>query len=171
MTNHPPTILAIDPGLRELGYAVLRGDDLLDHGVLPLRHLPARRRLRRVRAALETWLRGYRPDSLAVERMPRRPLDSTTGLPALRRLVRRFASRHALPLHAYSARSVRQHVVGNGWAGKREAARALSREFPQLRVYRTQDRKWKESYWQNMYDAVGLARHHQLVTQPPSRSR
>jgi hypothetical protein len=36
----PKTILAFDPGLRELGYAVLQGRRLLTGGVLALRLLP-----------------------------------------------------------------------------------------------------------------------------------
>src|ERR1043166_9832475 len=37
MRPHDPTILAIDPGTRELGYAVLLGPHLIDSGVLVLR--------------------------------------------------------------------------------------------------------------------------------------
>ena len=38
------TILAIDPGLRDLGYAVLSGRRLLTAGVLALRAVPASQR-------------------------------------------------------------------------------------------------------------------------------
>ena len=61
--------------------------------------------------------------------------------------------------------------MGYGWAGKREVAEALSARFPDLRVHLTHDRKWKETYWQNMFDAVALALHHQAGTKPPSRGR
>jgi Holliday junction resolvasome RuvABC endonuclease subunit len=64
---------------------------------------------------------------------------------------------------------VRKHLVGDGWAGKAEVAAMLARSYPQLRIYLTQDRQWKERYWQNMFDAIALALHHQ--GHPPSRSR
>ena len=70
----------------------------------------------------------------------------------------------------YSAQLVRKHLVGDGWAGKREVAHAIARRFPALRVYLTQDRAWKERYWFNMFDAIALALHHQALP-PPSRSR
>jgi Holliday junction resolvasome RuvABC endonuclease subunit len=70
----------------------------------------------------------------------------------------------------YSAKTVRQSAVGDGWAGKREVAKSLCGRFPDLRVHLTQDRKWKERYWGNMFDAIALALHHQ-ATHPPSRSR
>ena len=47
----------------------------------------------------------------------------------------------------------------------------FARRFPQLRLYLTQDRRWKERFWLNMFDAVALALHHQALKQPPSRSR
>jgi Holliday junction resolvasome RuvABC endonuclease subunit len=98
-------------------------------------------------------------------------LDSIGGLPSLARSLTRLAKTQGLELAQYSARTVRGHVVGNGWAGKRETAEAVSALYPELRVYLDQNRKWKEGYWQNMFDAVALGRHHQVSKKPPSRSR
>lgn len=168
-TNSP--ILALDPGTRDLGYAVTVGKRLLVANVLSLRRIPRRRRLAAVREAMRVWTRAYRPRTLVLEHMPKRPLDTLAGLPALGRLLRRMAAARRLKVAIYSARTVRSNVVGNGWAGKREVAEALSARFPDLRVHLTYDRKWKEAYWQNMFDAVALALHHQTQTKPPSRSR
>ena len=155
------TILALDPGLRDLGYAVVAGRELLTHGVLPLRHVPTSRKLKTIEEELTRIIRGYRPSILALEHIPKRPLDALAGLPALGRRLNRLATRSKLKIVTYSARSIRRTVAGDGWAGKREVAEALCGPFPQLRVYLTHDRKWKV--------AVGV--HHQLVSKPPSRSR
>lgn len=168
-TNRP--ILALDPGTRDLGYAVASGKRLLTANVLSLRRVPKRRRLIAVREAMQVWMRAYHPRTLVLEHVPNRPLDALAGLPALGRLLRRMARARGLKVATYSARTVRGNVVGNGWAGKREVAQALSARFPDLRVHLTHDRKWKEAYWQNMFDAVALALHHQSQTKPPSRSR
>ena len=45
---------------------------------------------------------------------------------------------------------------GNGWADKKDVARAIVSKFPELKVYLTQDRAWKERFHQNMFDAVAL---------------
>jgi Holliday junction resolvasome RuvABC endonuclease subunit len=87
----------------------------------------------------------------------------------LGRSVERFAQQQHLAVETYAAQTVRKHLVGNGWATKREVATAIATRFPALRVYLTQDRRWKERYWQNMFDAVALALYYQ--GQPPSRSR
>ena len=171
LAKTPNTILALDPGLRDLGYAVLSGKRLLDWGVLPLRRLRPTRRIGKAQEKIEQLIRGYRPAWLVWEQIPNRPLDALAGLPALGRRFRRLAKRRRLRVATYSARAVRQTVVGDGWAGKREAAASLCGRFPDLRVCLTQDRKWKESHWQNGYDALGVGIHHQIVTKPPSRSR
>jgi Holliday junction resolvasome RuvABC endonuclease subunit len=165
------TILALDPGLRDLGYAVLAGRRIVTASVLPLRSVSRQRRLGRVREFLLTQVRAHRPRTLVLEHIPKRPLDTLAGLPALGRLLGRLARQRRLKLATYSARTVRGSVVGDGWAGKREVAQVIARKFPELRVHLTHDRKWKERYWQNMFDAVALALHHQAVSKPPSRSR
>lgn len=171
MNRHDQTILAIDPGFRELGFAVLSGSRLLDHGVLKLGVLPGEARLRRVREAMGAWIRAGAPAILVLEHVPKRPLDALAGLPALGRHLRRIARRHGIEVVSYSAKTARRTVVGNGWAGKPEVAKTIAGRFPELRVYRGQDRKWKDRHWQNMFDALALALHHQAITQPPSRSR
>jgi Holliday junction resolvasome RuvABC endonuclease subunit len=85
--------------------------------------------------------------------------------------VRRLARKEGIPFSVYSPQEVRHTVFGNGRAAKAEAAMAVAIRFPELRVYLTQDRKWKERFWQNMFDAIALALHHQSETQPPSRGR
>jgi Holliday junction resolvasome RuvABC endonuclease subunit len=72
---------------------------------------------------------------------------------------------------AYSASTVRQAVVGNGWATKADVARSLALRFTELRAYLGHDRKWKEAHWHNMFDALALAVYHQFLIKPPSRSR
>jgi len=170
-TKKTDVVLALDPGLRDLGYVVLSRRTLLTEGVISLRYVPTSRRLQTIQGALVQIIRGYRPRTLALEHIPRRPLDTLAGLPALGRRLRRLAARSHLKFATYSARAVRRTVAGDGWAGKREVAEALCGTFPQLRVYLTHDRKWKVAYWQNMFDAAAVGVHHQLVSKPPSRSR
>lgn len=165
--NEP--ILAIDPGLRELGFAILTGNDLLESGVLQLRHLAEAERLGCVRRHLDRLIESFGPRSIVVEQIPKSPLDG--NLPRLGRLLGRLGRRYGLKAFSYSAKTARRSVVGDGWAGKADVVRRLAAQFPQLRVYRGQSRKWKDTFWQNMFDAIALALHHQQATAPPSRSR
>lgn len=171
MSTKNETILALDPGLRDLGYAVLRGRRLTSHGVLALRRVPKANRLTVARKSVRTWLRTHRPNVVVVERTYQHPVPWLNELHRLSRSARNLATRSRASFATYSPQSVRATVAGNGKAKKVETAIAVALRFPQLRVYITQDRKWKERFWQNMFDAVALALHHQAATKPPSRGR
>jgi Holliday junction resolvasome RuvABC endonuclease subunit len=87
------------------------------------------------------------------------------------RSAHNLAARRQIAFAAYPPQSVRKTVAGNGKATKADVAVAVAYVFPSLRVYLTQDRKWKLAYWRNMTDAIALALNHQHVPQPPSLSR
>ena len=170
MQKNPDRILALDPGLRELGYAVLQGRRLVANDVLDLRRVPKDQRLDQARKQVRTWIDRYQPDTVVVEKTYRHPLPWLNQLHQLSRSARNLATRRGTAFVMYSPQRVRATVAGNGKAKKSEVAIAVAHRFPSLRVYLTQDRRWKEKFWQNMFDAIALALHHQ-ATQPPSRSR
>lgn len=169
--KHEPTILALDPGLRDLGWAVVRGRRLVAGGVLALRRLPKETRLTEVRRQVRGWLKAHRPGTVVVERTYPHPVPWLDSLHAISLYAGRLSRRRHLRFVTYAPQQVRKTVLGNGRGTKREAAAVVAARFPQLRLYLTQDRRWKEVYWQNMFDAVALALHHQSITQPPSRGR
>ena len=171
MRKHPETILALDPGLRELGYAVLNGRRLVTSGVLSLRRVSKEKRLATARKNLSRWLQTHRPDIVVVEKTYRHPVPWLDQLHQLSRSAKNLATRRHASFTMYSPQRVRSTVAGNGKAKKPEVAAAVAQRFPSLRVYLTQDRRWKERFWQNMFDAIALALHHQSETKPPSRSR
>jgi len=171
MRKSNDTILALDPGLRDLGYAVLRGRRLVTSGVLGLRRVPKERRLATARQNLRQWLRTHAPDTVVVEKTYRHPVPWLDALHALSRSAQNLATRQHAEFAMYAPQSVRASVAGNGRAKKPDVAIAVAHRFPSLRVYLTQDRRWKEAYWQNMFDAIALALHHQRQGSPPSRGR
>ncbi|MBP6965785.1 MAG: crossover junction endodeoxyribonuclease RuvC [Armatimonadetes bacterium] len=154
------TVLALDPGLRDLGYAVLRGRRLQTAGVRPLRLIPKDRRIAEARRLVRGWIAAYRPGTLVLESTHRHSIKWLNEVDRLGRSIRRLARRCHLEVRSYAPQTVRKTVLGNGRATKREAAVAVATRFPRLRIYLTQDRKWKERYWLNLFDAVALALHH-----------
>lgn len=171
MRKAPDTILALDPGLRDLGYAVLHGRRLVTSGVLGLRRTPKDERLATARNHVRSWLWTHQPDVVVVEKTYKHPIPWLDQLHQLSRSAQNLATRRRTAFAMYSPQRVRATVAGNGKAKKPEVAIAVAHRFPSLRVYLTQDRRWKERYWQNMFDAIALALHHQSTTHPPSRGR
>jgi crossover junction endodeoxyribonuclease RuvC len=165
------TILALDPGLRELGFAVFAGGRLTGGGVLPLRDLPRERRLPEARRRLRLWVREYKPRRLVIEQTHRHPVPWLNDLYRLVRSAVLLAGHRRMRLATYAPQVVRKTVVGNGKASKREVAEVIAARYPSLRIYLNQDRKWKERYWQNMFDAVALGLHDRSLHKPPSRGR
>lgn len=171
MRKPPETILALDPGLRDLGYAVLTGRRLAVSGVLNLRESPRSRRLAVASGHVRRWVVVHRPTAIVVEKTYPHTLPWLDRLHRLTLRVRGIARSHQAGFALYAPQTVRKSLVGNGRAKKPEVAVAVAHRFPQLRVHLTQDRRWKERYWQNMFDAVALAIHHQRLQHPPSRGR
>lgn len=171
MPRRNPVILAIDPGTREFGYAILSGHRLLVHGAVSLRADARRQRLEAIRRRIRSLAAIHAPGTIVIEKTYRHPVPWLDLLDGITRCARAIARRRRLRFATYAPQVVRQTVVGNGRASKIEASQAVVHRFPQLRIYLTQDSRWKERLWRNMFDAVALALHHQSVTQPPSRSR
>ena len=146
MPKAPDTILALDPGLRDLGYAVLHGRRLVTSGVLGLRRVGKERRLATARKHVTTWMRTHHPSVVVVEKTYRHPVPWLDQLHQISRSARNLATRRNAAFTMYSPQSVRATVAGNGKAKKPEVAIAVAHRFPSLRVYLTQDRRWKERW-------------------------
>jgi len=70
--------------------------------------------------------------------------------------IKAIARKKRLKLVSFLPGTVKKFICGNGWANKYEVAQVVAQQYPELRVYLTQDRAWKERFHQNMFDAVAL---------------
>ena len=70
--------------------------------------------------------------------------------------IRAIGRRKKLGVVGYAPTTVRKFICGNGWADKKSLSEVIALMYPELKVYLTQDRAWKERYHQNMFDAVAL---------------
>jgi hypothetical protein len=49
-----------------------------------------------------------------------------------------------------------------------QIAAVVAARYPALRIYVTQDRRWKGATGRNMFDAIALGLHDRAVHQPPA---
>ena len=157
MPSPAPRILALDPGTRKMGVALLEGERLVYHGVnaFPGGRSP-RRRLRDAHGAVARLLNDFRPDVLAMEGAFVTGNRRVALLNVLADEIQAIAGNRGLPVMRFAPATVKKHVTGDGHASKDAVARAAARVFPELVVYLTQDRKWKTLHHANMFDAVAV---------------
>jgi len=140
-----------------MGVAVLEGKELVYHGVETIRNRrPPHQRLRECRRRVIRLVNDFRPNLLVIEKPFFANNRNVALLNVLVDEIRSLARRQRLPVLSFAPSAVKKHICGNGWASKKEVARVVVAKYPELKVYLTQDRAWKEKYHENMFDAVAL---------------
>jgi len=150
-------ILAIDPGTKEIGVAFLDGEKLIYHGVkaIPEDKSP-NERLKEGREIIIRLINDFKPDILVVEKSFFANNRTASLLHAFINEIRAIGNKKGLKVVNYATSTVRKYIAGNGRASKKELSKVIVSKYPNLKVYLSQDRAWKELYHQNMFDAVGL---------------
>jgi Holliday junction resolvasome RuvABC endonuclease subunit len=157
MTKINRTVLAIDPGISHFGYAILRGARLAAAGVHTVRATSEVSRQTEIRSITRDWIKDFRPSVVVLEATYHHRLHVFKTLHRTARTIDAVARLYRIPVYSVSVRSVRRTLAGNGNATKRELAQAITILFPSLRVYLRQNRRWKDRYFSNLFDAVALA--------------
>ena len=167
-------ILAIDPGTREIGVAVLEGESLVYYGVKSIRQRRSPGEiLRRLQGLTTNLIARYHPDCLAIEKMFLIQKSASLLIVAAEE-IKTTARQHGLRIYEYAPTAVRKMICKSGRATKAETARVIASRFSELRVYLEQRTKWETLYYANMFDAVavGVAAFMELTnTRLPSDKR
>lgn len=118
-------ILGIDPGLERIGYGVvLRSGSKLEvmaHGLIQTPKINLPDRLRLIHEQTRELIESQKPDTIATERLLF-TVNKTTAMDVAKALgvVLLAASEAGLPWTEYSPPEVKQSVVGNGNAEKKQ---------------------------------------------------
>ena len=154
----PLRTLALDPGTREMGYAVLESTDLLYFGVHTFPHHCAARRLcTEGQAFVQGLLDAYAPQLLVIEKTWYVKSTRSTRLHVFVEAMEDFAQHEGLLVRTYTPRMVKKMICGRGDATKRALAETLIRQrYDFLATYLQRDLRTRDKYWQSMFDAVAL---------------
>jgi Holliday junction resolvasome RuvABC endonuclease subunit len=151
-------ILAIDPGTRLMGVAFLDDGKLLYHSVQVIgRGRSPQETLQRAKGVILRLIEDLTPQTIAAEKTFFSRNRNTALLNVLFDEIRSIARKKGLRFVSYAPSTIKKFTCNNGRATKKEVATVIVSKFPELRVYLTQDREWKERFHQNMFDAVALA--------------
>jgi crossover junction endodeoxyribonuclease RuvC len=158
MRKNKSKILAIDPGTREMGIAFFDKGRLIYHGVKVIsnqKKLP-HQRLREARKMVLRLIKDFKPKVLAIEKAFFAKNRNAALLNVLVDEIKAIAKRKGLEVLSFAPSTIKKRICGNGRAAKKEVAKVVVASYPELKVYLTQDRLWKERYHQNMFDAIAL---------------
>ncbi|WP_026960634.1 MULTISPECIES: crossover junction endodeoxyribonuclease RuvC [Aliagarivorans] len=116
-------ILGIDPGSRLTGYGVIRltarGVEYLGSGCIRIQEKELPARLKHVYAGVSEIITQFSPDEFAIEQVfMARNADSALKLGQARGAAIVAGVNAELPVAEYSARQIKQAVVGKGGADK-----------------------------------------------------
>lgn len=155
---HTIRILAIDPGTRELGFAVLSGSQLQHYGVKTItRRESPLSILLHGKAIVYRLITAHRPGVLAIEKPFLGYGNRSAVLVSLYKEITKLGRDFGIEIREIGPSSMKKAITGNGAAKKIEIARQLCKRFPELQAHLEQTLKSKERYWANMFDAVAIA--------------
>lgn len=156
MSNNSSIILAVDPGSRELGVAVVNGGELLFYGVKTIsNHRNPQRILEAVSHHMRRLVNKYRPAHLAIEKT-RASQQNFALLATIADQFKAIATEANLLISEYTSANVRKRLCQSGRATRRETARVLAERFPELGRYYLRATKWERDYYGNLFDAVAI---------------
>lgn len=101
-------------------------------------------------------IKDFKPEVLVVEKVFFTNNRNASLLNVFVDEIKAIGKRKKLKVLSYAPNTVKKYICGSGRAGKEEVARVMVAKYPELKVYLTQNRAWKEKYHQNMFDAVAL---------------
>jgi len=156
MSKHNVKILAIDPGTKYTGIAFLDGEKLVYHSVSVINGRLPHGKLMEGRKIILRLIKDFKPNVLVIERSFFANNRTASLLHVFINEIKAIGKRKELKVISYAPTTVRKFICGNGRADKKTLSEVIVSRLPELKVYLTQDRAWKERYHQNMFDAIAL---------------
>jgi len=156
LTQKTPIILAVDPGTRELGFAVMQGETLLYYGVKTVTN---RKSPSIVLETISGFIKGliekYQPSVLAVEKMFITQKNSALLYVAAEQ-IKAVAREAGILIWEHPPLVIRKRLCKTGRATKREAAKIVADRYPELVRYYNRTKFWEMEYYANLFDAIAV---------------
>jgi len=116
-------ILGIDPGSRITGYGIVNwldgNSEYVDSGCIRVTGDNLAERLQQIYQGVEQLIEAYSPQQMSIEKIfMARNADSALKLGQARAAAMLAGANHGMPVAEYSARQIKQAVVGKGAADK-----------------------------------------------------
>jgi Holliday junction resolvasome RuvABC endonuclease subunit len=150
-----PIILGIDPGARQIGVSVFRGEELLYYAVKTFKKRSEEDTLRKLRKVLAKLIVEYRVRIVAIEEIiliqQRRSFVRTVCDE-----VRLFVKNQDVELSEYNPKLVRRTICRNEKPTKENTALILSQTYAELAPYFGMSKIWQKRYYALLFGAIAV---------------
>lgn len=153
----PTTILGIDPGIATTGYALLKGTELIDFGIIKTEKTDsAPERLKQICANIKSICKKYKPDYCAIEEIFF-VKNIKTGIAVIqaRGAIIATVATLGIGIAEYKPVEIKSAITGNGQAEKSQVQKMVQiilglKEIPQpddaadaIAIALTHQQTWK----------------------------
>ncbi|MGB7291054.1 MAG: hypothetical protein WBD99_02635 [Thermodesulfobacteriota bacterium] len=161
----PVRILAIDPGLEEIGFVVFEERELVRYGVKRLRGSKlSHGLLQKGKHILRDLIEQASPHVLVLEKPSHKERKGNKNLRELIAHTKSLARIRGIKVYEYDPCVARERVFQEKKPTKKHVAELIASYYPELSAYVPVKRRilWgkKDFYWLNVFDAITLALHY-----------
>jgi RNase H-fold protein (predicted Holliday junction resolvase) len=166
MQNNRNIILAINPGTRYIGIAVLEGTDLLDWSVKVISGEISRVKLQRMMNLINELISFYEPETIVLKRLHQS--RSSKALKQFCSQVERLADSGGIKLSRYSIDEIKAFFAPGEKINKLRLAELICKKHPVLRRELEKEQDNLNPYHIRMFEAVALATMEESLMHCPS---
>jgi Holliday junction resolvasome RuvABC endonuclease subunit len=146
-------ILGLNPGARYLGYALFNSSELRDWGIKAVKGEWSPAKSKKIGRILTGFLEEYQPDAVAIKKL--HPSRTSANLHGLVNRFKDICRERGIPVYEYRIKHI-EKVVLTGKLNKRKLAETLAELYPVLTAEIEKERKNRNSYHTQMFEAVAL---------------
>jgi Holliday junction resolvasome RuvABC endonuclease subunit len=155
MINIKSTILGIDPGARQLGVSVFRGDELVFYAVKSIKMPKREDSLIKLRKILLELLIQYQVKVVALEEVVF-VQQRRTFIKIVYDEIKDFLREPKVTVFEYNPNLMRSVICGLQKPTKHNMALILSQKYTELTRYFNVRRLWQVRYYAQLFDAVAV---------------
>lgn len=163
MQNNRLTILAINPGTRYIGIAILKGTVLLDWSVKVISGKLSPSKSLKMASLVDRLIDDYEPDIIALKRL--HSSRSSCCLDQLCSYIETTASANSIQLEKHSIEEVERFFAPNKQINKTMLSELVCQKHPVLRRELEREQENLNPYYVRMFEAAALGTMVEIANQ------
>lgn len=152
MIQELPIVLAINPGTKYIGLAVLDGQDLVYWGIKVLKGKWSKDKMKTAQRAVKNIIDQYHVKILILKRL--HLSRSSRNLNLLVSSIKKMANRKGIKLCLYSLEDIKKYLAIGKRSNKMVIAEIMAKKYPFLIHELEKEKKHKHPYFVRMFEAI-----------------